>query len=97
MAVYHGVVKGNVVVLSEDAQLPDGTSVEVRVAEPQQEETVPDEATADDPEMLFMQRLLEAGVISEIKPRGSRSPVTDRTPIKVKGKPLSEIVIEERR
>jgi hypothetical protein len=41
--------------------------------------------------------LYEAGVLSEIKP-----PITDprpyrRDPIKIKGKPLSETVIEERR
>lgn len=44
------------------------------------------------------QALLAAGVISEIKP-----PITDFTPyknrklIEVKGKPLSETIIEERR
>jgi hypothetical protein len=44
------------------------------------------------------QRLLKAGLLSEIKP-----PITDftpyqnRKPIKVKGKPLSEVIIEERR
>jgi hypothetical protein len=41
--------------------------------------------------------LYEAGLVSEIKP-----PITDptpyrREPIKIKGKPLSETVIEERR
>lgn len=41
--------------------------------------------------------LFEAGLLSEIKP-----PITDprpyrRDPIKIKGKPLSETVIEERR
>jgi hypothetical protein len=41
--------------------------------------------------------LYEAGLLSEIKP-----PITDprpyrRDPIKIKGKPLSETVIEERR
>ena len=41
--------------------------------------------------------LFEAGLVSEIKP-----PITDptpyrREPIKIKGKPLSETVIEERR
>jgi hypothetical protein len=41
--------------------------------------------------------LYEAGVLSEIKP-----PITDprpyrRDPIKIKGKPLSETVVEERR
>lgn len=46
----------------------------------------------------FEQRLLEKGVISRIPP-----PITDLTPyrnrklIEVKGKPLSETIIEERR
>lgn len=46
----------------------------------------------------FEQRLLEKGVISRIP-----SPITDLTPyrnrklIEVKGKPLSETIIEERR
>lgn len=46
----------------------------------------------------FERRLLERGVISELRP-----PVTDRTnylnrqPIEFEGKPVSEIIIEERR
>ena len=46
----------------------------------------------------LQQRLLEAGIISEIKP-----PITDMTPyehrqaVPVKGEPLSETVIRERR
>lgn len=49
------------------------------------------------PEDQLDQVLLEAGVISEIPP-----PITDftpyqnRQPIEVKGKPLSEIIIEDR-
>jgi len=50
------------------------------------------------PEDRLDQLLLEAGVISEIPP-----PITDftpyqnRKPIEVKGKPVSETIIEERR
>lgn len=46
---------------------------------------------------VFMQRLLDEGLIREIKP-----PVTDPSqyqdeePLEVKGQPLSEIIIEER-
>lgn len=46
----------------------------------------------------FEQKLYEAGLLNEIKP-----PITDftpdqnRRPIPFKGKPLSEIIIEERR
>ncbi len=44
----------------------------------------------------LQRRLLEAGLLSEIKP-----PITDftpyqnRKPIEVKGKPISEVIIEE--
>jgi len=50
------------------------------------------------PEGQLDQLLLQAGVISEIPP-----PITDftlyenRRPIEVKGKPISETIIEERR
>ncbi len=50
------------------------------------------------PEDQLDQMLLEAGLISRIPP-----PITDftpyenRKPVEVKGKPLSEIIIEERR
>jgi len=46
----------------------------------------------------FAQRLLESGILSEVRP-----PVVDLTPyldrelIKYEGKPVSEIIIEERR
>lgn len=92
MAVYQGVVKGNVVVLPENAHVPDGTTVEVRVAEPQQAE-----ATSEEQEILFQQHLVEIGLMTEVRKPGSRAPSSDFTPIKVSGKPLSEMVIEERR
>jgi hypothetical protein len=46
----------------------------------------------------FEQKLLQVGLLSEVKP-----PITDsssyqgRRPVETKGKPLSEIIIEERR
>ena len=40
--------------------------------------------------------LYAAGLLSEIKPRTKR-PRPRRPPIKIKGKPLSETIIEERR
>jgi len=48
-------------------------------------------------EELYKKRLVEVGLLEEIR-RPSR-PWTDqdRTPIKVKGKPLSEQIMEERR
>ena len=117
MAVYQGVVKGNVVVLPQDVELPEGTAVEVRVAGLQQAEPLPEEqpdpsaaSTAlpmagqqeeltpeEQQEMLFQQHLVEMGLMTEIKPPRSRSPVTERRLVRVEGKPLSETVIEERR
>lgn len=50
------------------------------------------------PEDLLDQRLLEAGVISEIPRRITDfTPYRNRKPIEVKGKPVSETIIEERR
>lgn len=52
----------------------------------------------DKGEEAFIRRLLELGLISEVPP-----PITDPTPyqnrklIKTKGRPLSEIIVEERR
>jgi hypothetical protein len=44
------------------------------------------------------QRLLEAGVISEIPKRAPRPEhLKDFKPVEVKGKPISETIIEERR
>lgn len=49
------------------------------------------------PEDLLDQRLFEAGVISEIPRRITDfTPYQNRKPIEVKGKPVSETIIEER-
>ena len=46
----------------------------------------------------FERKLVEAGILSEVKP-----PITDftpyqnRQPVKTTGKPLSEVILEERR
>ena len=92
MPVYRGVVKDSVVVLPKDVQLPEGATVEVCLAAPSSQA-----AEQEDLEELYKQRLLEVGLILEIR-RPSRKPLSgDRTPITVQGKPLSEIIIEERR
>lgn len=89
--VYRGTVKGNVVVLEEGASLADGATVEVRVI------THPSAAEAEDGgELLFKRRLLESGLLAESKP----SPVPaadDRRAVRVRGRPLSEDILEERR
>ncbi len=48
-------------------------------------------------EEAFLQRLLEEGLIKEIKRPPRVSPTGDRTPVKVKGKPMSQTIIEDRR
>lgn len=57
-----------------------------------------DQAVSTSPEDLLDQTLLEDGVISEIPPRITDfTPYQNRKPVEVKGKPLSETIIEERR
>ena len=49
-------------------------------------------------EQALQRRLLDAGLISEIKPPPRLMPVRERfTPITITGEPLSETVIRERR
>jgi hypothetical protein len=50
----------------------------------------------DDREEQFLQALLGAGLISEIKPVTGNS-LLDREPVPITGKPLSETIVEERR
>jgi len=53
---------------------------------------------AQSAEEELQRRLLEAGLLSEIKPRGMDAESYRRyTPVEVKGKPVSETIIEERR
>ncbi len=60
-----------------------------------------DQATVTDEELAHQEaqrRLLEAGVISEIRPSRRVATGTERfTPIAIPGEPLSETVIRERR
>jgi hypothetical protein len=49
------------------------------------------------PEQIFKQKLLQVGLIQEIETPFSSLPGQDRTPVQVKGKPLSQMIIEERR
>lgn len=57
-----------------------------------------EDTASPSPEDLLEQRLLEAGVISRIPERIADSSFDDDfEPIEVKGKPLSETILEERR
>ena len=73
--------------------------VEALINQPEHDQGVADEGrqAAIDLDQRVQRALFEAGMLSEIKP-----PITDptpyrREPITIKGKPLSETVIEERR
>jgi hypothetical protein len=87
MQVYEGIVKDRVVLLPEYVHLDEGLRVEVRILEAGQET----------PEGLYKKRLMEVGLLGEIRRPSGPVMDQDRTPIKVKGKPLSEQIMEERR
>jgi hypothetical protein len=85
--------------------LPPEEQAEVRrrldtlPAQPDENEVLVDDSrqAAIDLDQRVQHALYEAGLVSEIKP-----PITDptpyrREPIKIKGKPLSETIIEDRR
>ncbi len=91
MRIYHGVVKGNAVMLPEDVDLEEGLPVEVRIPSTQVQN--PD---LGHPEGRFKQQLQMRGLIQEIRSHPDETEY-DRMPIQVRGKPLSEIIIEERR
>ena len=92
MSTIYGVVRGKVVVLPEDAALPDGSTVEVRVVSPHSGRTEDAEAEAQ-----FKQKLVELGLLAKVRPPAPIPADVDRTLIQVTGKPLSEMIIEERR
>lgn len=90
--IHRGVVRGNAVMLPEGTDLPDGAIAEVRL--------LPDTEQDQDlvaAEEAFKQQLVAAGLMREIRrPPRAHAP-GDRTPIRVKGTPVSEIVLDERR
>ncbi len=96
MIAYRGIVKDNVVLLPEEAHLQDGTQVEVIVI-PANIQVHRSPKSLEAAEEAFKQRLLEEGLILEIKRPTPTAPEGDRRPIKVKGKPMSQIIVEDRR
>jgi hypothetical protein len=79
-------------VLPEDVHLADGSTVEVHLT------SVPGQVhEPEDLEERFLERLLEAGLVSEIRPLLRLPPTGDRKPLQVPGRPLSESILEERR
>ncbi len=79
-------------VLKDIQQLAPGELARVRDAVEGRLTDMP----AADPEEQFLQSLMRAGLITEIR-RPDRSSKLDRPAVPISGKPLSETVIEDRR
>jgi hypothetical protein len=84
--------------LPPDEQAEVKRRLEVMIHRPKPEETPADAVrqAAGDLDQRIQRALYDAGLISEIKPRVKR-PRERRPPIRIKGKPLSETIIEDRR
>lgn len=72
--------------------MAEGAPVEIRVRLPRRRRR--SGATGED---LFRRRLVETGLLRETKVPYLVEPAGGRTPVQVKGKPLSKTIIEERR
>jgi len=79
-----GIYDGSKVILLEPVSLPPNTAVEVLIAE------MPDEA-----EREYWERLLALGLVTEIRHRPRVD--TPFTPIPLRGIPISQTLLEERR
>jgi hypothetical protein len=101
VAVYYGVVKNNQVVLEGDVHLADGVRVEVRPVDRAAAPTnagSPDVVVADtvEAEEALLRELLAEGLLEE-PPIDEAAPDEPFEPVTVRGRPLSEQIIEERR
>jgi hypothetical protein len=85
--VITGVIKGNTVVLDEAAPLSDGVRVTVTMTMT--------EKSLEEREREFYERLEAEGLITV--PKTPPEQIRRNKPIDVKGKPLSQVIIEERR
>jgi len=84
--------------LPPDEQAEVKRRLDVLIHRPNREEVPEDEVrqAAGDLDQRIQRALYDAGLISEFKPRVKR-PRERRPPIGIKGKPLSETIIEDRR
>ncbi|MDM8560880.1 hypothetical protein [Candidatus Parabeggiatoa sp. HSG14] len=90
MLVCHGVVKNNVITIPPNIALIDGMTVEVQI--PSLSENTPTIST----EEQFKQKLLRLGLLTDIKVAYHYA--NEKRPLaQVQGKPLSQLIIEERR
>ena len=92
MLVVRGVVKGRTVLLPDSIQLTEGAEVEVRVRDERRKYT-PSAPSGK----AFKEKLIEIGLLKEWRlPREDKA-MTVRIPAEVQGRPLSELIIAERR
>ena len=92
MSTYYGIVQDNVVVLPPGVRLLEGLKVRIQVLWPK-----PRRMQRRSTETEFKQRLLETGVLAEIREPSPSWIREDYTPIQVQGKSLSQMIVEERR
>ncbi len=78
-----GIYDGKKITLLEDLFLPPNTPVQLMVWQ-----------ESDDKEAQYQRRLIEAGLLS--KPRLKSESLPLFTPIRVKGEPLSQTIVEDR-
>ena len=88
MAVYYGVVRDNRIELEGGARLAEGTRVEVLIRS--------DDTATRAAEEALLQDLLAEGLLEEL-PIDEAAPEEPFEPVTVRGRPLSERIIEERR
>ncbi|HLF28004.1 MAG TPA: hypothetical protein VJG32_16845 [Anaerolineae bacterium] len=85
MVKVKGIYDGDKVILLDPVSLQPNTAVEV---------LIPDQGV--EPERVYWQRLVEQGLIKDIRP----TPTDEwppHAPVHVNGAPISETIIEERR
>ena len=89
-------------ILNAVKDLPPREQAEVKrrlegmLAQSEQADVTDETQQAGDLDQRLQRALYEAGLVTEIKPRVKR-PRVRPPPIKIKGKPLSETIIEDRR
>ena len=85
MVKVKGIYDGDKVILLDPISLQPNTAVEVLIPE-----------TAADPERLYWQRLIDAGLIKSVR-AGRDQPRRAPAPVRIAGAPISQTIIEERR
>ena len=87
MTIYQGTVEGNRIQLPEGVTLPDGTTVEIHLIA-NSDGLLPgdDEAIADEAEDRAIEAMIANGELDAA-----------RRPLRVRGRPASRLLIEDRR